>query len=256
LAPLLQQIRALLNNLPFYMQSLSDVPFLAKYSNQIVSEATSKLSASSDLLITYTVGAFSSVFTLLLMFVLTIYILLDFTNLRNHFVASVPFTNKALMKETLVSIESRLKDWLRGQVVLMLLIGTLSYVGLYLVGMGDYALALAVFAGILEAVPVIGPMVSVIPAAIIGFTFSPALGISILILYTLIQQLENNFIVPKIMERAVGFNPLVTIIAFMVGSELMGILGAIISLPVLIIATEIFKAIYPSHPKSIEKEQE
>jgi predicted PurR-regulated permease PerM len=243
-APLLQQIRTLMTNLPFYMQSIASIPFLAKYSDQIVGEATSKLGSSSDLLIVYTVGAFSSLMTILLTFVLTIYILLDFANLRNHFVSSVPFADKDLIRGTLNAIESRLKDWLRGQIVLMLIIGTVSYVGLYIVGLGDYALALAVFAGILEAVPVIGPMIAVIPAAIIGFTFSPALGISIIILYTLIQQLENNFIVPKIMQRAVGFNPLVTIIAFIVGAELMGVMGAIISLPVLIIITEIFKAFY------------
>jgi len=66
-------------------------------------------------------------------------------------------------------------------------------------------------------------------------------GLAVMILYILIQQLENNLIVPKVMQKAVGFNPLVTIVALMIGSKLLGIVGAIIAVPFLIVAFEFVK---------------
>ncbi|MDQ5981520.1 MAG: hypothetical protein QG570_269, partial [Patescibacteria group bacterium] len=128
----------------------------------------------------------------------------------------------------------------RGQLTLMVLMGVVTYIGLVIIGV-PYPVALAVLAGLFEIVPIIGPTIAAIPAVIIAFAVSPLMGLATLIFYILIQQAENSLIVPKIMQKAIGFNPLVTIIVLMVGGEVLGIIGVILSVPIAIIAVEIFK---------------
>ncbi len=238
LVPLLHQISLLSSNFPYYVQSVLSLPGYEQFSSAIVSQ----LSAGSQQIFSITLGAFSSLLSAIIVTVFAIYILLDFDNLRSYMIGFFHPEMRKSAQKTLTNIEVKLKDWLRGQIALMIIIGLMSYIGLMLFGLRDYALALAVIAGFLEVIPVIGPTLSVVPAAIIGFTFSTATGIGIIGLYIIIQQLENSIIVPKIMQKAVGFNPIITIVAFMVGAELFGILGAILSLPVVIIISEIFKS--------------
>ncbi|HYN88216.1 MAG TPA: AI-2E family transporter, partial [Ardenticatenaceae bacterium] len=128
-------------------------------------------------------------------------------------------------------IEETLGSYVRGQMILMVCIGVASYVGLLLLRV-PFPLALAVVAGLTEVIPVIGPILGMIPAVMVGFTVSPTLGLLVIGLYILIQQLENNVLVPKIMERSVGLNPLVVIVALVAGSSLNGVVGALLAIPV------------------------
>ncbi len=238
--PLIQQIRLLTVNFPYYVDSVLNLPGYDSYIDTILAQ----LSSGGQRIFDFTLSIFSSVLSLLLIVVFTIYILLDFKNIRQYVIGFFPPDRRAGVQKTLTDIEFKLKDWLRGQILLMVVVGALSYLGLTILGLGEFALALGVFAGLLEIIPIIGPTISLIPAAIIGFSYSPAIGLGVIGLYILIQQLENHIIVPKIMERAIGFNPLLTIIAFMVGAELFGIVGGILSLPLLIIISEIFRYLY------------
>lgn len=237
-APLIQQTKALITNVPFYAEKTLSIPGIERYTDTLLGQ----LNGSGEKLFNFTVGAFNNVMSALVMLVFTIYLLLDFANFRRLFIGIFPPSKRKDMQKAIMTIESKLKDWLRGQIFLMFIIGGLSYVGLLILGLEEYALALAVIAGLLEIIPIIGPIIALVPAAIIAFTISPAMGLGVVGLYTMIQQLENYFIVPKVMQKAVDLNPLITIVAFMIGGQLMGIVGAIISLPVLIIASEIAKA--------------
>ena len=237
-APLIQQTRALISNAPFYLERTLSIPGIEKYTDTLLNQ----LNGSGEKIFNFTLGAFSGALSFLVMSVFTIYLLLDFENFRRMFIGVFPPKQRKAVQRTILVVESKLKDWLRGQIVLMFIIGGLSYLGLIILGLEEYALALAVIAGVLEVIPVIGPIISLVPAAIIGFTISPALGLGVVGLYTMIQQFENHFIVPKVMQKAVGLNPLVTIVAFMIGGQVMGVIGAIISLPVLIIISETVKS--------------
>jgi predicted PurR-regulated permease PerM len=252
-APLIQQTRALLTNVPFYAEKTLSIPGIEKYTDALLGQ----LNGSGEKLFNFTLGAFSGAMSTLVMLVFTIYLLLDFANFRRLFIGVFPPAKRKDVQGAFNNIESKLKDWLRGQIILMFIIGAFSYVGLVILGLEEYALALAVIAGLLEVIPIIGPIVALVPAAIIAFTISPAMGLGVVGLYTMIQQLENYFIVPKVMQRAVDLNPLITIVAFMIGGQLMGIIGAIISLPVLIIISEIAKAFlgydFTLKDKSLEK---
>lgn len=127
-------------------------------------------------------------------------------------------------------IEFRLGAYVRGQAILMVTIGAVSYLGLFLLGV-PFAPALALIAGITEAIPIVGPLLGAIPAVIIGFTVSPVTGMLVAVMYGVIQALENNVLVPKIMASNVGLNPLVIIIAIVAGSTLNGIVGAVLAIP-------------------------
>lgn len=132
--------------------------------------------------------------------------------------------------EIIDKAEKSMGDWVRGELILMLVIGLMSYIGLSILGI-KYALPLAIIAGILEIIPYIGPIISAIPAAIIGFSYSSITGISVLALYVFIQQLENSVIVPFVMKRAVGLSPVVVLIVLTIGGKVAGVMGAMLSIP-------------------------
>ena len=125
----------------------------------------------------------------------------------------------------------RLGGWVSGQILLCVIIGSISWVGLTLIGV-PYAVVLALIAGIMEAVPNIGPIIAAVPAVIIAALYSPWQALLVAILYIVIQQLENYIIVPRVMSRAVELHPLAVLLALMVGGELMGVLGAVLAVPV------------------------
>jgi len=129
--------------------------------------------------------------------------------------------------------EKRLNSWFWGEITLMTVVGLLTFIGLNLIGI-RYALALAVLAGLLEAIPNLGPTISSIPAILLGFAVSPVMGVTALALYFIIQQLENNLIVPVVMKKAVGLNPIITLIALIVGGKIAGVLGVILAVPTTI----------------------
>ncbi len=173
---------------------------------------------------------------------LTFYLLLEKKNFSKY--GHDLFGEKG--KEKLVAIieqlEARLGSWVNAEFFLMTIIGILSYIGYTILGL-RYAVPLAIFAGLLEAVPSIGPTVATALAALVGFTISPLTGILAIVVGTVIQQLENNLIVPRIMKQTVGFNPLITILLIASGAKLGGVIGAILALPLFLTFQTIFKVL-------------
>jgi len=121
-----------------------------------------------------------------------------------------------------------------------LTIFVLDFVGLWILGV-KYALILALIAGITEFIPYLGPILGAIPAVFLAFTQSPILALFTAILFFIVQQLENNLLVPKIMEKAVGLNPIVSIVALMIGFSIDGVVGALLSIPIATAATVIIE---------------
>jgi predicted PurR-regulated permease PerM len=137
-------------------------------------------------------------------------------------------------------VENKLGAWFRGQIVLSFTIGFTTWIALTLLGI-PFAPPLAILAGILEIVPTIGPIIAGIPAVIVALSISPILAVVIIAVYIVIQMFENNILVPKIMERAVGLNPIVIIVGVMIGTKFMGVLGALLSVPFIATLAILFK---------------
>ncbi len=172
-----------------------------------------------------------SVFTVL---VISFYLLLERKNLDNYLIGLFGEGNEQEARNFIDKLETRLGGWVRGELTLMTIIGVLTYIGLFLLGI-PYALPLAILAGFLEIVPGIGPILSSIPGILLGLTISPVMAIAAASLYFLVQQVENTVIVPKVMQKATGINPLVTMIALAVGFKMAGVLGAILAVPIVIV---------------------
>jgi predicted PurR-regulated permease PerM len=127
----------------------------------------------------------------------------------------------------------------------MLVIGVFSYIGLRIVGV-QFALALAIISGVLEIVPILGPVISAVIAALVAVVDSPIKALFIVLVFTMIQQVEGNVLVPKVMQKVSGMNPIVILIGLLVGSNLFGIVGAIAAVPVMMIGTIVIKSVQES----------
>jgi predicted PurR-regulated permease PerM len=154
-------------------------------------------------------------------------------------------------------ISATLGGWLRGQVILMLFVGGLAFIVLLVLGV-RYPVALAVWAGVTEALPLIGPWIGAVPAVLLATLESPTKGGIVLLLYLGIQQVENNFLVPRVMQQAVGLHPFVVLVALLVGGSLLGLAGVLIAIPaaaviqVLLARLVLPRLVEPSSPLTKE----
>jgi predicted PurR-regulated permease PerM len=137
--------------------------------------------------------------------------------------------------------------WVRGQLLLGVAIFVATVIGitiLTLVGFGEFGeftLVLALIAGVLEWFPIIGPIIAAVPAILIGLTISPAAALAAVVVYTAIQQLENNLLVPKVIGDAVKLHPAVMILALVAGGALFGIGGAILAAPTVALGRDLYQ---------------
>ena len=137
--------------------------------------------------------------------------------------------------------------WIRGQLLLGAVIFAATLIGLLVLSLigfrefADFAVLLALVAGILELVPIIGPIIAAIPAILIGASISPAAALAAVALYTIIQQLENHLLVPKVMGDAVDLHPAVVILSLLVGASLFGLWGAILAAPVVSLGRDFYR---------------
>lgn len=227
LPPLIEQTTTLLVSLPPLLTQIFNIASIDK---SVVSQEFANLSRN---FLTFTLAAFDNLLTLIFLLVTTFYLLLEKDGLENR-VAKLFVGKQDQVRKSIIQIEEKLGAWLRGQVILSLLIGSLSYIGLFILNI-PYALPLAVFAGLMEVIPVIGPIISAIPPILISLTISPALALAVAAIYFIIQQAENHLIVPQVMKRAVGLNPLIVILAIAIGSRLLGIAGALLAVPIAVV---------------------
>lgn len=164
--------------------------------------------------------------------VLVFYILVDKDTMKSFLLEYLPVQKKNEIIETLEKLVHKMGSWVRGQLSLMLIVGLIDGVALGVLGV-PYALTLGLWAGLTEVIPYLGPFLGLIPALLIAFAYSETLLIPILVIviYALVQQLEANFLVPKVMEKAVGLSPIIIIFAILVGGKLMGVTGVILAVP-------------------------
>jgi len=186
---------------------------------------------------------FSNILRLFTFLVITFYLLMERKNMKNylHFLFRKDGEERA--EKFLNRMERKIGGWVRGELVLMFLVGLLSYFGLLFLGL-EFAMPLAVLAGVFEIIPNIGPTLSMVPAVIVGLSISPVMGLTVVALYFLIQQLENNLIVPKVMQKSIGLNPLVTLVVLMVGFNLAGVVGMFLAIPIFLALYIIVKEAY------------
>ncbi len=227
--PIIEQTSNLLQALPANIQQL--LPEEGPINKSLIQDQLKDFSRNA---LDFTLTIFNNFIAFISVAVLTFYLLIERDRLDN-LVAQFFVGREDKARQVVRKIEDKLGAWLRGQIALSLIIGVLVYLVLFIFGV-PYALPLAILAGLLEVVPVIGPIISAIPAIVVAYTISPLLALFIAISFFVIQQLENNLIVPQVMKKAVGINPLIVILGVSVGGKLLGIAGALLAVPITVVA--------------------
>jgi predicted PurR-regulated permease PerM len=185
-----------------------------------------------------TAGFLTALVAYLIIPVWVFYVLKDRPQLTAAFDRSLPPTWRPDVRELVRIVERVFGQWVRGQLILGITVGVATFGGLLLLGavvdpvFGRFAVLLAIAAGFLELLPIIGPIIAAIPAILLAATAGLDAVVAALVLYTLIQQLENNILVPKIQGDAVQLHPGVVMFALVIGGAIAGLLGAILAIPI------------------------
>lgn len=241
--PLVTQSAHLSESLPEYLSTV--VPFVKVDQQTIVGQ----IAPIGQNLLKVTLGIFGDVITLVTIFVISFYLIIERKNLDIHLSGLMGEIAARRLLIVIRKIEERLGAWVRGEMALMITIGCATFIGLTILGL-PYVLPLAIIAGILEIVPTIGPIISAIPAVIIALTVSPIYALITVAVYFVIQQLENQLVVPFVMKKVVGVPPLVTLLSLLIGAKLAGITGAILAIPIVVTIETIISE-YLAHSQKV-----
>jgi predicted PurR-regulated permease PerM len=183
------------------------------------------------------VGGLFGVITILL---LTFYMLVESRELMSFFVRLFPVRQRRRVATISNDVTEKVSAWLGGQLLLSLIIGVTSAIALWAMGV-PYFYVLALISAIGEFIPMVGPILSAIPAILVAATVSPGLALGVALFFIIQQQVENTVLVPKIMGRSVGLSAVTVILALGIGSQLMGVVGAILSVPTAAILQVLFE---------------
>jgi predicted PurR-regulated permease PerM len=203
---------------------------------------TRQIAPVGENIVKVTVGVFSNLLAMFTVMTFTFYFLLERRQLRDFLAGLLGDGMGEQMLMVLRRVEKRLSAWVLGELCLMAFIGTLSYIGLVFLQI-EFALPLAIFAGLLEIVPTIGPTIAAVPAILVAFSHAPLLALSVTALYIIVQQVENNIVVPVVMRKSVGLPPVMTILALMIGGRFAGVTGAILAVPILLTIQEVISSL-------------
>ena len=141
-----------------------------------------------------------------------------------------PPQRKKNVREFLQLAETKLGGYIRGQGLLCISIGLAAFIAYLLIGL-PYILVLAIFAGVMEMVPIFGPALGAIPALSVALSIDPGKAIWVVVATVLIQMLENVFLVPRIMKSSTGVNPIIVLLSLIAFSSVFGFAGALLALP-------------------------
>jgi len=242
--PIVEQVNELTHNLPYYIDKTnvfySQVKdYLPQFQSGLQNLA-SALGRFTDNIWSAGLAVFGGIIAFVTVMVLTFYILLEKDGFDSVIVSLIPKEYKGKVLTILHKVGKKMGTWLRGQLLLCLIIAILDFVVFYILNL-PFALVLAVLGGILEIIPTIGPILAAIPAIIMALTISPLTAIIVGLALLGIQQLESQILVPKIMGRAMGLSPVIVIIALLIGGKLFGIGGAILAVPAATVLIIIIK---------------
>ena len=256
---IIQQIGDIANNFPQYYERIQDEfgnmknftltsSFFNNLEDGLQGLRTDIGKATSGILSTLT-SIFGGIFSFIGVLVITFYLILEEQAWRRFLQSVIPPKYLPQLTPMLDTIQQKMGRWLRGQMVLSLIIFLVTLLGLSILGVKN-ALVLALFAGLMEFVPYVGSTIGAIPAVFFGFTQASWLGLAVIGLYVVVQQLENNILVPKVMQKAVGLNPIVVIIAMLIGAKIAGIVGVLLAVPAILVFETIFKSIYQAYDET------
>jgi predicted PurR-regulated permease PerM len=252
---------------PGYYQNLRE--WLVNYPNQLIvrlseflpatlpslqpiQQTTQQMLASAGQALGYVALTGKAVFIGIVILLLAYHWTLDGPRIIQSLLPLVSKDQREIISELISAMETKISSYLAGQGILCLVIGSMALVAYMLIGLPN-ALVLALVAGVFEAVPMIGPLLGAIPAAVIALSIAPSKLIWVIVATIVIQQIENSLLVPRVMRKAVGINPFVSLLSLFAFSSLFGIAGALMAIPMAAII-QILLDRFVFNPATIEAE--
>jgi predicted PurR-regulated permease PerM len=201
---------------------------LSTISTQLANIAGNSLSALG--------AVFNGILNAFIVLVITFFMVIDKKAINGFFRSLIPARYAPYFTIKTRQMQDKIGGWVRGQFLLCLTIGILTYIGLFILqwfGIDiQYKETLAVVAGVTEIIPFIGPVIGAIPAVLIATNISGWAILWVILLYFIIQTLENNIIVNMVMNKEVGLNPIIIMVSMMIGAQFFGVLGVLLAIPV------------------------
>jgi predicted PurR-regulated permease PerM len=183
----------------------------------------------------------------ILTLIVTFYFLVDGQMLRDRSIGLMPIRHRARTVDLLARIHEVLGKWLRGQIALIALVASVVYVALGPVLHLPYALGIAILTGVLEIIPLIGPLIATAIAGVDAFARGgPELAAIVVVIYFVIRQVEDQVVMPIVIGRAVHLHPVVTIFAVLVGLSVYGVLGGLLGVPIAAAINVVVRELYPA----------
>ena len=186
-------------------------------------------------------GALANTF---LIIVLTLYFLSSLEKTKTALYSLAPASRRERVRKLGDRVIESVGGYVAGAFVVALCAGVSSLIFLFVVGMGEYAVALAFVVALLDVIPMIGATIGAVIVSAIGFATDWKIGVACVIFYLIYQQLENYVLYPRVMSRSVDIPGAVTVIAALVGASLLGVVGALLAIPtaaaILLITREVF----------------
>jgi len=200
----------------------------------LVQQTGPEMIASAGQALGYVALVAKVIFIALVILVLAFHWALDGPQTISSLLLLIPKGRRASIRELVSAMETKVGSYIAGQGVLCLVIGIMALVAYLLIGLPN-ALVLALVAGVLEAVPMVGPLLGAIPAAMVGLSIAPAKLVWVIVATVVIQQLENSLLVPRVMRKAVGVNPFVSLLAIFAFGSIFGLAGVLMAIPMAVI---------------------
>jgi len=176
---------------------------------------------------------FGGLLSFILIAVLSFYLLVQEDGVANFLRLITPLKHEKYIIDLWKRSQRKIGQWMQGQFLLGVIVAVLVYLGLMILGVKN-ALLLSVLAGLLEIIPIFGPILAAIPAILVAFVGGGfTLGVLVLGLYMIVQQFENHLIYPLVVKKVVGVSPIIVILALIIGAKLAGFLGIVLSVPIV-----------------------
>jgi predicted PurR-regulated permease PerM len=240
LVPVLRdQINAIITNAPGWLDSLRQNKTIDNLDKKydVISKVTEKLQDPSlaqtlfGSLFTVGLAVLSALFNAFLVFVLTLYFLSALPQIKDACYSLAPASRRDRVTQLGDAILRGVGGYVSGAFIIALCAGTSSLIFLEIVGLGSYALALALVVAVLDFVPLVGATIGAVLVSIIGFATSLGIGIACVVFYVVYQQVENYVLYPRVMRSSVNVPGVVTVVAVLLGGTLMGVVGAMLAIP-------------------------
>jgi predicted PurR-regulated permease PerM len=229
--PIVSDAAEFAHNFPDKITALQDrvrrIPFLENFNLGGIQASIAAMLGGAVGLFRGVAGGIFGVFSAI---ILTVYFILDGKRAFEWGLSMFPPRHRERLERTMHRGENRMRHWLVGQAMLMLILGSLSCIAFAILKL-KYFVALALLAGLLNIIPIVGPVVAVTLASVVALVDSPPKVLGVLLFFALYQQLETGIITPRVMKLSVDLPPLAVIISLMIGGALAGVLGALVAVP-------------------------